>query len=466
MKPIDIGSNRELFVDRYLVGTLENLEHVLHAPREIRENSLDNYGGYVTIIHDEAGYKRYYRSSYGNEEYDGHPGELTCVDISEDGISWESPDLDIYHPVEGRRNIILMDDPPRSHNFSPFLDENPTAVAAERYKALAGTHKEDNGRPDYVLPLPDIDSGLYVFTSPDGIHWKKRTDYPVITFSEFAFDSQNVSFWSEAEQCYVCYFRCWEKHAMRGNQSGEPERVTMQTHLRSVARTTSRDFIHWTEPVRLKPNFPGEHLYTTQAHPYFRAKHIYIALPTRFMQERGSSTDVMFMSARGAGPFDRTFGQAFVRPGNDPAAWGNRSNYANLNIYQTSPSEMSFYVRGIRRVLRIDGFASIQAKGSPGVLTTVPFTFTGDRLLMNYATSAAGSIRVTLLDAEDNREIPGASFADSREIIGDEIDGEIPVDRTILKQVSGKPVRMRVFMTDADLYSFRFSSHAVSQLMR
>ena len=245
---------------------------------------------------------------------------------------------------------------------------------------------------------------------------------------------------------------------MLGDHSAEPERVTMQTHLRSVARTTSKDFLHWTEPVRLNPNFPGEHLYTTQIHPYYRAKHIYIALPTRFMQNRGSSTDVMFMTARGAGPFDRTFGQAFVRPGNDPAAWGNRSNYANLNIYQTSPGEMSFYVRGIRRVLRIDGFASIQAQGGVGVLTTVPLIFNGEQLAMNYATSAAGSIRVTLLDAGTDREIPGAGFAESKEIIGDEIDGEIPVDGDVLKKVSGKPVKLRVFLTDADLYAFKFSS--------
>jgi hypothetical protein len=33
--------------------------------------------------------------------------------------------------------------------------------------------------------------------------------------------------------------------------------------LRSVSRATSEDFIDWTEPVPLNPNFPGEHIYTT-----------------------------------------------------------------------------------------------------------------------------------------------------------------------------------------------------------
>jgi hypothetical protein len=49
-----------------------------------------------------------------------------------------------------------------------------------------------------------------------------------------------------------------------------------------VFRATSKEFIHWTESVPLNPNFTGEHIYTTLTHPYFRAPHIYIALPTRF----------------------------------------------------------------------------------------------------------------------------------------------------------------------------------------
>jgi hypothetical protein len=38
--------------------------------------------------------------------------------------------------------------------------------------------------------------------------------------------------------------------------------------LRSVCRTTSPDFVTWSGPVPLRPNFPGEHLYTTLTHPY------------------------------------------------------------------------------------------------------------------------------------------------------------------------------------------------------
>ena len=180
-------------------------------------------------------------------------------------------------------------------------------------------------------------------------------------------------------------------------------------------------------------------------------------MPTRYMQDRASSTDIMFMTARGEGKFDRTFKHAFVKPGNDPAAWGNRSNYASLNVYQTSNNEMSFYVRGIRRVLRIDGFAALKAYEKPGTLITKPFIFDGDQLTMNYSTSAAGSLQVSFFDPISGKELIGLGSKDCTEVVGDEIDGIIPFHEGLLKKISGKPVQMKVVLKDAELYSFKFS---------
>jgi hypothetical protein len=454
---IHLGKKRELFVDSYMIDSLDNLEHVLHRPALAGDPDKPLEGGYVTILKDGDSYKRYYRIDTGSGAYDGHPGEITCMDVSNDGIHWEKPNLGIFPEIEGHTNIIWTNDAPRSHNFSPFIDNNPQAPRAQRFKALSGTHKDDGGRPDTVPPLAESDSGLYAFSSPDGIHWTKMASHPVLTFPQYAFDSQNVTFWSESEQCYVCFFRCWEPNTTLENPPGTDTKISSKTHLRSIARSTSTDYINWTEPVRLKPNFLGENLYTSQAHPYYRAPQVYISLATRFIPARGSSTDIMFMSIRsGKERFDRTFKGAFVTPGPDPLAWGNRSNYANLNTYQTSETEISFYVRGIRRVLRIDGFASVRSCSEPGVLITKPFTFDGNTLSMNYATSAAGSLRVSFLDAE-GKPIAGFSEQDSIEVIGDMIDGIIPFPQsTPIHSLAGKVVRMKVRLTEADLYSFAF----------
>ncbi|MFA7066169.1 MAG: hypothetical protein WC199_05240 [Dysgonamonadaceae bacterium] len=454
---ITIDSKRELFIDTHLIDSIENAELFLHEPQisELDESPLE--GGYVTVIKDGDSWKRFYRVSHGTESYDGNPGELTCMDISDDGIHWRKEDLGVFGEIDGRRNIVWTGDPPRSHNFSPFIDTRLGVSKHQRWKALSGTHKMDGGRPSHVPPLMDKDSGLYAFSSPDGVHWSKMTDNPVITWHEYAFDSQNVSFWSDEEQCYVCFFRCWEP-----DPNVDPAVITAsavvssKTHLRSIARTTSTDFIHWTEPVRMHPNIGSENLYTSQAHPYYRAPHIYVSLATRFIPSRGNSTDIMFMTTRsGSTKFDRTFKHAFFKPGPDPNAWLNRSNYASLNIHQYSDYVMSWYVRGRRVSLRIDGFASVRAKETEGHLVTKTFTFTGKRLLMNYATSAAGSVKVILNEVE--AKVKNNHKIVSTEVVGDFIDGEILfADSQALERLSGKAVIMEIYLKDANVYSFKF----------
>ena len=83
-------------------------------------------------------------------------------------------------------------------------------------------------------------AGLRAYVSPDGIHWTKLGDDPV--FTQGAFDSQNVAFWSPDQQRYLCYFR------------------VMNKGMRSIAHTTSKDFLHWTDPVVMEANQPGEHV--------------------------------------------------------------------------------------------------------------------------------------------------------------------------------------------------------------
>jgi hypothetical protein len=261
----------------------------------------------------------------------------------------------------------------------------------------------------------------------------------VIKSEAFAFDSQNVSFWSETEGCYVCYFRSW------------------WNGLRSISRTTSPDFRSWTPPVAMNPNRPGEHLYTSQTHPYFRAPHICLAFPTRFQPNRGSTTDVLFMTSRGGNSYDRTFVEAFVRPGLDPARWGNRSNYATLNVVPTGPTEMSLYLTpGRRFTLRTDGFASLHAGAEWGEALTRPLRFSGKELVLNCSTAAGGAIQVEVQDAA-GQPIPGFALADCPEIVCDAIERVVTwKGGGDVRRLAGTPVRLRFRMQEADVYSLRF----------
>ena len=90
-------------------------------------------------------------------------------------------------------------------------------------------------------------------------------------------------------------------------------------------------------------------------------------------------------------------------------------------------------------------------------MITKALTFAGERLELNYSTSAGGQVRVEVLDA-DGRPVPGFELDQCKPLIGDRIAAEVAWadENTSLGQLAGKPVRLRFVLEDADLYSLRF----------
>ena len=455
---IDITSRRELFVDHYLIDRLDGVRLILHYPHDegpvlkFDEPWEGPFCGYCTVIKDGDKYRFYYRG-LPEAGRDGSDREVTCYAESMDGVHITKPRLNLF-AVKGSKsnNVILADAAPVNHNFSPFLDTRPGVPEDQRYKALGGTEK----------------SGLIAYLSADGIHWRKLQDEPVFTKGKF--DSQNVAFWSDNEQCYLCYFRTWTGTGYSG--------------FRSVGRTTSTDFLNWTEPEQMSfGDTPIEHIYTNQTHPYFRAPHIYISIAARFLPGRQilsdeqakqlnvnpnyfkDCSDAVLMTSRCDNIYDRIFMEGFIRPGIGLQNWVSRSNYPALNVVQTGEAEMSLYVQHdyaqptahLRRYsLRLDGFASIHAPYEGGSFTTKPFTFTGRKLLLNFATSAPGFIKVEIQDV-GGQPIEGYNLKDAKELIGNYIDHPAAwKNGTDVSSLSGRPIRLKFFMKDADLYSLQF----------
>ena len=95
--------------------------------------------------------------------------------------------------------------------------------------------------------------------------------------------------------------------------------------------------------------------------------------------------------------------------------------------------------------------------GDGGEVLTRPVTFSGSRLEINYSTSAAGSIRIALCD-ESGASYEGFGLADAEMLFGDEITHTVKWRGSEdVSALAGKPVRLRVRLKDADLYSFRFA---------
>ncbi|MDD4868953.1 MAG: hypothetical protein PHR77_00230 [Kiritimatiellae bacterium] len=470
---LNLTGRREIFVDNYLIQSMRGVELRLYEPRDAGEVlRFDQpwegmFCAYCTIIKDSTKYLLYYRGKDGGA--DGK-GEVTCYAESDDGLVWRKPKLGLHEIAGSKDNNVILTGTGITHNFSPFLDTRPSVPRTERFKALGG------------LLDKNATGGLHALASEDGIHWRDIYNKPVVTRG--AFDSQNVCFWSEIEQRYVCFLRIFTKGITTAKD-------WTPSGLRSMSRTSSSDFEHWTDPEPMKFQPPQEyHFYTSQTHPYFRAPHIYIATAARFMPVRHGITDedakrlqvspsyykaakdvsdTVLLTSRDGYTYNQTFREAFIRPGLRLSEWVSRCGYPALNVVQTGPAEMSVYVNQnyaqpsahLRRFsMRLDGFASLHAGYESGEMITKPFKFQGNRLMLNFATSAAGSIRVEIQDVS-NKPIPGFSLEENIELFGNDIERSVQWKKSNdVRSLVGQSIRLRFMMKDADLFALCFTEVA------
>ncbi|MEX2671742.1 MAG: hypothetical protein WD294_06495 [Phycisphaeraceae bacterium] len=460
-QPVEVADRWQLFIsDRLVQQATGDAQLRLHHPVDQGNVlTLDKpwegaFSIYGTVIKDGDTYHMYYRGMPGLS-VDDEPTEVTAYATSDDGIHWVKPDLRL-HEINGslENNAILVGTKhtPATQNFSPFLDTREGVPADERFKAVAG----------------NSDSGVLAFVSGDGIHWRPLQEEPVYLQ---AGNAQKAAFWSEAEQRYVMFFRI------------EIEGV------RSIAKATSEDFLNWTDatPMRFSDTgstLPSEELYLNQTSPYYRNPHLYIATTARLVEDRqvlseqkaeqlgalpalitSTSDPVLMTTEAGSNSYDRTFRESFIRPEIGLANWVSRSNFPALNIVPTGEHEMSIYVSQhygqstnyVRRyTLRVDGFASVHAGAEGGEVLTPAVVFQGDELLLNFATSAAGSVKVELQD-ESGAPIEGFTLAECKEQIGNEVERVVSWNGGAdVSELAGRPVRLRLVIKDADVYSFRF----------
>ena len=482
-KPIDIGSQRELFVDGYLIEKLVRAERRMHhpVPREVsvvHDAPWEGAGsGYHSVIKDGDVYRMYHRGSVlGVENGRLKIGkQVYCYVESKDGIHWTKPELGLHDHNGSKKNNIIWTGV-GVHNFAPFLDTNPKCPPESRFKALAGTAKE---------------GGLFAFHSADGIHWSLMRKEPVVT--EGAFDSQNLAFWDPAAGRYRAYFRTFTKGITTG-------KVWKPAGYRAIRTASSTDFLDWGNEADLTyEDSPEEHLYTNQIAPYYRAPHILIGLPTRYV-ERGWSpsmralpqpehremrskahlrygtalTEGVLMASRNGVHFER-WNEAFLRPGPQrPETWQYGQNYIAWHVVETKSSlpgaenELSLYAsegawtgnsNAIRRYsLRLDGFVSIRGGWKGGEVVTRLLKFSGSKLELNFATSAVGSILVEIQDAS-GKPIRGYSLADCDDVFGDSTSRTVQWKKqgTDVRSIAGQTVKLRFVLKDADLYSLKFS---------
>ena len=402
------------------------------------ENSLNNLYPNVDYDPQQQAFHMWYKCVLVDAEaiarMDGvarihNVGWISCYATSRDGERWEKPALG-QHRYDGstENNIATVN----TGGFGVFRDP-ADPDPARRFKMVYDVEFDEMR----VRFSPDGRRWSAEFT-PDGLHLKQhggRTG-----------DTHSNAFWDPRGKRYVLITR---------NYLGE----------RLVARSESRDFLHWTEPKVVlrstREEGKNHQTYCMTAFPY---ANVYLGLVMMYHVAAGATVDCELVWSPDTVEWTRVApGQPLI-PLGPPGSCDAGCIYAQAGPPFLEGERIALYYGGSQAVhrgwkrhclpcrltLRKDGFAGLEpvAVDQPGVAITRLLRLTGSTIAIN-ADLRGGSLRATLLDTA------GQILAESQPIAQDAVDLAIPwTNGGSLTAWQGKLVRLRLEWQRGTLFSF------------
>ena len=479
---VHIGGEGQLFLDDHVIEELDGLERVMQRPtrlgRPVLEGTEPWERGVAAIIGNSLQYDE--EEGLFKAWYDTPAGVAHAT--SRDGLKWEKPRLGILEHEGSTANNLISP----GRNFSVVKDPRADDPS-RRYKAMYWHSRKD---PD----APWGGKGHFVAYSPDGLHWTPETRNPVIDFRNGLTDGQFVLGWDPAHGKYVAYMR--------------PNVFFFDPNKRTSAWVASDDFINWGPPIlAVAPDDsdgPEIEYYRMTVAKY---EGIYVGFIWVYHNDEvefaDQSRDTVLAVSRNGITWSKPFGsETFLETGEAgdwDSRWASVCNmipvgdelwlyYSGANIPhnvlaegggrgsvrdwpgRVIDGERRAYAVGLAR-LRRDGFAALRPTSGEGRLTSRPLIFVGTKLHLNVD-SSGGSVEVEVTDAGE-QPLEGYSRADCLPISTDSTDftvkwrggrdlvhatdtaSDLGGDTLAFKSRLRKPVRLRLHLRDASLYSFR-----------
>ena len=414
------------------------------------------HGNYLSLVKYADTYRIYYRGAGyndGPEKVESGYHSVFCVAESRDGKTCTKPRLGRFEYNGSRDNNIVFAVPGKNvDNFSVYYDENPDCTPDAKFKALTSTSLDGKIHT------------LSYYKSADGYKFEYVGVLPI----EGAFDSLNLTLWVKEKNKYRIYFRNF--HTIDG--ANIPVGKHDDTSIRDIRYVESEDFVAFTEPERIAFTDGKEDIqYYTSGITKYPDTEMYFGMPVRYIDRANDAVNYKYLPkldctlifSRDGYTFERS-GEPFCTPGienNENWIYGDcyfgRGFFETESDYPFEPDEMSFYkshgyrhrpVDIVRYTLRMDGFRSWSAGNTEGYVLTKPMNICGNSMTVNFATSALGSLRIIICD-KDGTPIPGY---DSANLFGDSIERPVDFEKP-LSELCGKEVRLKITMTECDLYS-------------
>jgi hypothetical protein len=442
--PVDIGQQKQLLVDNYVIDQMENVTRQLGQVSKVNGGQPIFTDGwfYGTVLQDEGKFKMWYRT-----EKPG--GYVYKYAESKDGL---------HFTTIGKLTGIHSN----SHTLTVHLDSHETDLA-HRFKA--------------AYDAPGMMAGLA--HSVDGIHWTPYNDGDPVTHR--AADTCNQILWDEAAQTYRLYTR-----TDFGTMGGAGE---IRGSRGMVNPDVKADPTNWTTTSEWIFDREGEDE-TDRRQIYGLADWIYCGVhfgllsvfewpgdtsegPTDLVKRHernimnfyigtsrdGSRWDLTWVYAsqpiipRGG---DGTFDKDIILPSSsivtrDDQHWfyysGGNERHGTKEVIH--PREHAIGLA----ILRLDGFCGLNAGDEEGIVLTRPFQLKGDALLANVE-ATQGTVRIDVLDSSGN-PLPGYHGSDATTYLGVDELRLSPRWKEPLAGLREETIRLRFHLTRAALYSFQ-----------
>lgn len=354
---------------------------------------------------------------------------------SKDGIHWEKPNVGLIEFDGSTENNIIMSLTSHGIHSGGVIKEPHDPDPSRRYKYF---HRNPRAQR------------MAVAFSEDGLRWTEPILWPE---HNAVGDAHNNALWVPELQKYVGFSRGWTEGAYKG--------------LRTVVRTDSSDFIHWSDPVEIMQGADDhDQIYSM---PVCRYGDVFIGLPSLFHKGNPLAKDWDTVTTELAWSPD-SFAWHRICEGTPLIPLGAGAyptgEYDCGCIYAASPlkinDEVWIYYGGSNGLhnnwregsfnlatLPRDRFAGYAPKkGDVGRIETMPLLVEEDTLTLNVDVQPGGSIRVEVL-GED-----GFGLEDCVKIREGGLDTAVQWQNKKFTDLKGQTVQLIFELRNAHLFAF------------
>ena len=506
---LDIGREKQVFLDDLVIESAENICRTWHQPIKIDEGPLikkdrpwENLAYFTCntwqVIRDpkDSLFKCWYcdwmkpdvcpgDSAIGNSVFNILYAE------SENGINWRKPALGI-HQIDGDDTNVVI---PNAYDPGLLLDP----------------HERDDDKRFKMIYTQFLSGGdvanVLAATSGDGIHWKAIEQKPSIGRQGARLDDVIIMHYDPYGRIYVMNTRHYDMYAVKRNLKNPtvdcftPVYYPMdwrRMNKRRIWQCESSDLTHWSEPYPVLTPQDGEDGLDETFYGLCQFSLGSVTLGfLNIMHYVSNTMNVRLVYSRNGKTWHHlNRGQPFLAPSGKQSAWDQFMVTIpskpivvgdELYVYHGGAScHHDWWITGAREgvkapeakdislaryglgmaKLRLDGFVSLDAGyARRAILITRQLISEGSQLIVNAHCNNGGSIAAEIVDVNDEI-LPGFSRQECNVFTGDNVQHtfswngrtEIPLESTERADYP-EPERerlrkIRFYMQNAQLYSF------------